>query len=73
MNRQKLYPESTHWGILGSVAVDHPRWRCSCGCTDRLVVWKNQQVLFKGCAKCTEEADKLRDPDRSSVHQLTLL
>lgn len=72
MNLQKLYPESTHWGILGSAGIAANRWRCDCGCTDRLVVWKNSQILFIGCAKCTTEADKNRTAVRPTPHQLSL-
>lgn len=72
MNLKKLYPESTHWGILGSVGIAKDRWRCGCGCTDRLVVWKDRQVLFKGCAQCTKAADKNRAANRPTPHQLSL-
>jgi hypothetical protein len=59
LDREKLFPGSTSWGIMGTVSNAPDRWSCdSCGRDDRLVVRNGVEVIHMECHYCWQNQFK---------------
>lgn len=70
VSREKAFPGSVSWGVMGSVGgswASPSDWKCpKCGRGDRLVVWgAGREVLSSQCFECWRSGE-------DKVEQLTL-